>query len=213
MQKENFLPCFYDPELRERLWYLFNYAEKEAQKFAEVNNNWVGIKCVMAGCAEKWNLVKDNTIYAEIQIVVNENNMAVLFHEIFHSAFHKSFLWHKDGMWGDAFCDSFRYFMEEKLLKEGERSKFFREMCECLNLNSQGIQDKFSDDKCHNLKYKIPTSIIIKKVNRDYDKFKNLWNELKKEYDRKQSAFLEDYFEFEMKKNLANFGQASDLII
>jgi len=203
MDKEKFLPCFYNQELREKLWGLFNSAEDDAQKFAEVSNNWVEIKCVMAGCNEKWNLVKYNdNIYAEIQMVVDKNNMGGLFHEIFHSAFHKSFLWHNDSMWGDAFCDSFRYLMEEKLLKENERSKFFREMLKCLNLSPQEIQDKFPDDKCHNLKYKIPSSIIIIKANNNYDGLKKLWDDLKKEYDKKQSAFLEEYFDFKMKEGL-----------
>jgi len=220
MDKEKFLPCFYDQELREKLWGLFNSVGDDAQKFAEVSNNWVEIKCVMAGCNEKWNLVKyNNNIYVEIQIVVDKNNMGVLFHEVFHSAFHKSPLWHSDdlhqnryngrGMWGEAFCDAFRYFMEEKLLdkdNQDKKSQFFENLTDCLTMSPEEIQDRFpahndSDHPgCHNLKFKIPTSIIIKKVNRDYGKFKNLWKELNEEYDRQSCDFLADYFNFRMKE-------------
>lgn len=212
MQKENFLPCFYDQQLREKFWYLFNYTEKEARKFAEVNSNWIEIREVINSENDK------NSCDGKIFIKPKWDNLGIIFHEIFHSAFHKSALWHSDelhknlynghGALGEAFCDTFRYFLERELLSEDEKSKSFKNLKECLGLDMtpDEIQEKFPNSNasdhpgCHNLKFKIPTSIIIKKADKSYGEFKKLWKELNERYDKHSSAFLEDYFDFKMRE-------------
>ncbi len=213
MEKENFLPCFYDSELRERLWYLFNYAEKEARKFAEVDRNWIEIGEVINSENDK------NSCDGKIFIKPKWDNLGVIFHEVFHSAFHKSALWYSDelhkslpndnGTWSDAFCDTFRYFMERELLDEDEKSELFKNLKECLGLDMtpDEIQDRFPNHNdpdhsgCHNLKFKIPTSIILKKANKSYGEFKNLWRELNERYDRQSAAFLEEHFHYKMRED------------
>ena len=133
MQKENFLPYFYDRELRDRLWFLFNRAETEAKKFASiVNNNWIEIEKVKNSEDNK------NSCKGEIFIVSEWNNLGAILHEVFHSAFHRSALWQSDklhkesyngyGIWGDGFCDAFRYFLEKELLNENEKSELFKNL-------------------------------------------------------------------------------------
>ena len=107
-------------------------------------------------------------------------------------------------MWGEAFCDTFRYFMGEELLDK--ESQWFKDMHRCLRISPEEIQDRFPNDNasdhrgCHNLKFKIPTSIIMKKVHENYGEFKNLWRELNERYDRQTNTFLEGHFDFKMKE-------------
>lgn len=212
MKKEIFLENFNSVELKEKLWDLFNRAEKKAKEsFSNGFNGWLEIRRVVVD-PENYCDCDKGIIYLNPAM----SNLGAIFHEIFHFVFHKSTLWHSDelhknlhnsfGMWGDAFCDTFRYFMEEKLLDEKSRHKWFGEMNQCLIKTPYEIQEEFSDDRCHNLKYKIPTSIIIKKVKKNYDKFKNLWKELNKRFDRQSCNFLEDYFCFKMKEEQEKLG-------
>lgn len=156
-----------DQRLRGKLWKLYRLAEPLAKQFAQTHP-WVKIKTVQSipDGDSRWVPKNDS---AEIGIVIKENNPGVLFHEMFHSAFHCSPL-HDGGAderWGDAFCNAFRYFMERKLL-EGESHWLggFRQLL------AQPAQERPSGDR-----YKSAATFVVNKPE-NYGGFRKLWDRL-----------------------------------
>ncbi len=119
----DFLKECRDERLRKRLWVLFQRAEEEARTFCDSGNCWIRILKVVECANASWS--PDGTI----KIPVSCGNLGVIFHEVFHSAFHQSPLWHVrcngNDQWGNAFCDAFRYFMDDLHLSDSEDTKFF----------------------------------------------------------------------------------------
>ena len=191
MDNGNFFVGLNDINLRDKLRGLFNYAEKEAKSFTTNFNNWVPIKSVQSG-GNEWS--PDGNI--EINNPVEKkkiNDLGVLFHEIFHSAFHKSPLWSSNGEWGDPFCDAFRYFIAEKIYI---KDKFYKKIrCEGYLKDSPDEILRRSRNKCWEIKYGIPAGKIICKAV-TYDGFKKLWEKLNQE----DKCSLEDIFGFRMKE-------------
>ncbi len=140
-------------DIRNKFWELFNQAEPEAKWFGNLYSNWVELISVESHVNNAvWSsYVIGEKTYAKITIPAELDDLGVIFHEIFHSAFHNSPIWKNqfNNKWGDGFCDAFRWFMETRLLKKS------------LWL------DSFS--KTEN-SYK-----ILKKCEGDYNKFKDLW--------------------------------------
>lgn len=213
MKKGNFLNKLNDIKLRGRLYRLFDNTEAEAKIFSAGFGNWVPIdKVIQNSNGEcKWCVSGSIAIISVDPVKLDKDGeLGSMFHEIFHSAFHKCPLWYSDvlnkgkyngyGEWGEAFCDTFRYFMEEALFCG--TGKYFLKINEgYLNRNPDEIL-KSTDDKCHDIKYAIPASIIIDKAG-SYEDFRKLWAELNKAWQAlspKDENFLEAHFKFSMKK-------------
>ena len=113
MAYSKFMVGCQDEAVRQRLWTLFSAAEKEAKRFAETPGHWVVLKeVVVVATGSIW------TANGRIQLSP-QCNPGTMFHEIFHTAFHKSVLHQgSDEGWGEAFCDAFRYMMEKQLLPQ-----------------------------------------------------------------------------------------------
>jgi len=214
MNKENFLNNLGDIKLREKLYHLFEYAETEARSFLMCFGNWISIDDVVQNSNGKCSWYMSGPI-AIISMdpakLAEDNDLGAMFHEIFHSAFHGSPLWHCDllnktkynnhGMWGDAFCDVFRYFMEERLFNSS--GKYF------LKINSGYLNSSFDEvlkikntDKCHDIVYAIPASTIIKNAG-GYIGFKKIWAQINNSWQTmgmKDENFLETYFNLPMKE-------------
>lgn len=121
----DFLTECRDEPLRKRLWDLFQKAEEEARSFCDSGNCWIRIVKVAECAKSSWAPDGENST---ITIPVSDDDLGVIFHEVFHSAFHCSPLWHVrcngNDQWGEAFCDAFRYFMDGLHLCDGEDTKF-----------------------------------------------------------------------------------------
>lgn len=175
-----------DPRLRLKLWNLFQKAEEEAKRFPEKSGDWyeiVEVNCLPGqGGAWKWD---DAHRQAFIQIVPRWDDLGTIFHEIFHSAFHNSLLHGKVGRakedydqdWGDPFSEAFRYFMEKRLLKYVPSNWFDQMEKVCQMSFDQGLAEYAQDQELFK-KYRYPGSLIIKRANKDYDVFHNLWCQL-----------------------------------
>ncbi len=151
--------------LRKQLWQLFQAAEQEARtNFCGYQNPWVPITKVVEGETPGW------SESGRIEIPVSVDDLGVIFHEVFHSAFHFSPLWYAqtNAYWGDAFCDAFRYLMEKTYLLGN--TMFTVEMELELGKSKDQIL-------IENNRYKGWGSRILLRVNKDYDLFKKFWNE------------------------------------
>jgi hypothetical protein len=97
-----------------------------------------------------------------------------LFHEIFHTAFHKSrLLAGKDEAWGEAICDAFRYMMEKQLLPQ-EHSDWLLKIDKYSAMSYDQIM-KSTADQTHDQKYSYPASLIVRAAAKDPQKFRRLW--------------------------------------
>ena len=163
--------------LRKRLWTLLQTAEHEAQSaLCGPQNTWIPISEVVEGGPD-W------SEGGRITIPVSVNDLGVVFHEVFHSAFHHSPLWHDPNNchWGDAFCDAFRYFMERCHLTG--TSHFLQGMT--AELGKADSQVKVENDR-----YKGWASRIVIKCNQDYDRFKAIWIERNANYQEPLSVYF-----------------------
>jgi hypothetical protein len=95
-----------------------------------------------------WSLTGDFTAKIEIG---TEADVESLYHELFHSVFHYSPL-HQgiDERWGDAWCDSFRYFHDSQ----------FKDKIDCYCKMSYA-QARVYGDWNHDRHYAYPCSLII----------------------------------------------------
>ncbi|MFA5336876.1 MAG: hypothetical protein WC330_00920 [Candidatus Omnitrophota bacterium] len=172
MDYESFLVDCSDINLRNKIWELFNQAEPEAKYFCNPLSNWVELTSVKSRdkSGGRWRTYFLNgKKYAKIEIYANWDELGLIFHEIFHSAFSGSLLVrnelnNKNGdNWGDGFCNAFRWFMETRVLKKSHWLDTFRKTkksfkilntCDCdyqifkeqwvyLNDNSDTILDDF----------------------------------------------------------------------
>ncbi|HEX8202260.1 MAG TPA: hypothetical protein VF590_17415 [Isosphaeraceae bacterium] len=95
-------------------------------------------------------------------------DLGVLYHEVFHSAFHASPLPSgEDEEWGDAWCDAYRFF------HDGDFQKNIDQYCRMTFEQARSFGDWNSDRA-----YAYPCSLIVKKCDRDYEELKKLWFQL-----------------------------------
>jgi hypothetical protein len=164
LSKREFLRTTKDLTYRADMWFLYCEAEAEARKFAQWRN-WhriIKADCNRAGRAI-W-VCDGKRQAARIDIPENANDKGVIFHETFHSAFHKCPLWRnaKNQAWGDAFCDVFRYFMESKHNKD---SAWLRD-----------AEARLAKGGKFNKKPDWPLA-IVRHCNKDYETFLKFWRE------------------------------------
>ncbi len=120
-----------------------------------------------------------------------------LFHEIFHTTFHKSLLRSgKDEAWGEALCDAFRYMMEKQLLPES-RSDWFLKINKYMGMSYEQIMLSTAD-RGHDQKYGYPASLIISMAGKDPQEFQKLWFKLLQM--RKESGvdILNNFFDYDI---------------
>jgi len=190
MNYSDFLKTLADLTLRDKLWNLFLQAESEAKEFSSPNNRWIEIRCVgeaKPGESGVW-IPKPTDCpaeYAEIRVKPDDNDLGIIFHELFHSAFHESPLWKSDNRWnwGDPFCDAFRYFMEDRLLGRAP-SEFLEQVMDYLSKTDEEIT------RVNEFAYKGRASRILLKCSGDYGQFKSLWEYL----NQKSRLPLDEYF-------------------
>ncbi len=156
-----FLADSSDRARRERFWPLFHQAEAEAQAFATSREQWVPIIRVEYGA--QGTASGDWTTSGVIQMKPDKD-AGLMFHEIFHPAFHKS-EFHvsqddRDGAWSEAFCDAFRYYAERQLLPE-PRSGWVRRLD---RLTTMTESQALADTSFSRRKYTYPASVIVKRV-------------------------------------------------
>ena len=191
MKESDFLRDYANERLRERLWLLFQEAENHAKKFVESDGDWVEIRSVDVGKAG-W--APDGRIWIE----PNQNDLGVILHEVFHSAFHRSTL-HDGGAdenWGDAWCDAFRSVMEHKQGLANSSS-----LCKNIERLSGMTCDQamgHGEDANYNRAYAYPASLIIKQVGCDLDALCRLWFKLTATHSTKRASVLNEFFGYHL---------------
>lgn len=169
MNYSDFLPTSDDVELRKILWSLYCYAEKEAMAFCNPGNPWINIRFVREAKLGEldgfWVWHEIPAQWAEMGLRPKNEDKGIAFHEVFHSTFHESPLYYdpKNLLWGDAFCDAFRYFMEE--IQLCGKSEWLRDF--------KAYFGNFERQKGDN--YRGWGSLIVSHCNRDYEEFKKFW--------------------------------------
>lgn len=172
-----------------RLSSLFLEAERIARSFV-VPKVWVPIHLVRLAQKDNW---LDS---GEINVAVSEGKWGVLFHEVFHSAFHRSPL-HAGGdeQWSNGFCDAFRYFLEEAHLPNPP-SGWLLKLRRYLGLQPDEILVQ-SHDCEHDREYALPASLIVRRA-RCIDSFKLLWHKLCARRVQSQQDVCQQQFQFQI---------------
>ncbi len=167
MKYSKFLPGVAEL-LRKKAWTVFKNAEREAKQIIDGHNTFVKIKGVNEGNKNTW---EENGI---ITITVDRDDLGVIYHEVFHSAFHKSHIWqideNGDKQWGNGFCDAFRYLMEQKYLLGKDESDFMKRFQVGLKKPGQTTQNESIKRGAR----------IIQKLNQNQtlEGFRDLWGKL-----------------------------------
>lgn len=128
-----------------------------------------------------------------------EEEVGTLYHEVFHSAFHPSKLHNcVNGIWGDPFCDAFRYYAESTLNTEFQWHEKLTRYC---NMSFNEVMNA-SCAKRHDQTYAYPASLIIKKVglDRQEESFFTLWREIHNMANKSSDFSLDNYFCYSIKE-------------
>jgi hypothetical protein len=174
-ENDTFLKDYNNYERKEELYKYFEEVKKISMQFLITNDKFYPITEVIYSNKDNFWAIKGNTSFISYN---PDSDEGTLFHEIFHSIFHVSFLHNgsDDEKWGEAFCDAFRYFTEYQVLKNKE-SNWFLKIDRFSNLSYEEIMLN-STDQNYDKKYAYPASLIIKSVNKDFNKFKESWEYL-----------------------------------
>jgi hypothetical protein len=200
MKCEDFLSNCGDVNLRKKICRLFEYAENEAKWFGSLRDNWVEIVSAEGAAETKWVPLSGHKAKILIQLEAEESYLlGGVFHEIFHSAFHDLPLSKYLGnyLWGDGFCEAFRYYMAKKnLLASDFMIKKFNE-----DSNKSDEEIISSGYKDWDIPYGITAYRIIKGSKDDYGNFKTLWENLNED----KLVNLDKYFNFSLEDNLKKY--------
>jgi len=192
IDQSNFLKDYGNKEVLKIYWNNFSLIEKEARSFKLSEEQWIEINNIELSKETYW--VDNGTIYLNPDI----DDIGCLYYNTFHSAFHRSYLHSgKDEMWGEGFCNAFRYFMELKT--NNKRSKWMNNLKKYMKIVEDLSRLKKSKDKFLN-KYIYPAVLIIYKSDNSYDKFFKLWFELNNDRKIKNADILNNYFNFDPDK-------------
>jgi hypothetical protein len=190
MPYENFLSELSDPQRRQWLWGVFQAGERQAYAFAAAPQLFVPLTRVNyippGGKAGDWNPS------GRIELVANAD-AGVLFHEIFHTVYHRSVLHAgSDVHWKEAFCDAFRYLAERELLPPppsnwtGKIENFERMSFEEVRRAGGGAKWKAV--------YTYPASLIVRRAGGTMAGFRALWFGLIEARERAGRDILDDFF-------------------
>jgi hypothetical protein len=191
MNLAEFLPDYENRERRAWLWRLFQAAEQQAKSFAESSDRWIVLRRVVPKKqAALW--IEDGTIEVDPSF-----DPGTLFHEIFHTAFHKSrLLAGKDEAWGEAICDTFRYMMEKQFLPQ-KRSDWFLKIDKYTTMSYDQIMTTTAD-RAHDQKYGYPASLIVRAAAKNPQEFRRLWFTLLRMREQSGVDILDNYFSYDM---------------
>jgi hypothetical protein len=158
-----FFPTCNDNDKRFLFYDFYVKGEAEAKTFV-VNWVWWPIQQVLVqqqGQSALW--VPDHFLRTATIFLHDGEIVGSVFHEVFHSAFSGSHLFVTNEKWGDAFCNAFQFFMEEKHMPA---SKI---LAQVKDRTQQGKEVKMDQA------YPDP---ILENCNKDYEHFKTLWRRL-----------------------------------
>lgn len=191
MNPAEFLPGYENRKRRAWLWRLFQEAEQQAKMFVESADRWIVLRRVVPKKdAALW--IEDGTIEIDPSF-----DPGTLFHEIFHTAFHKSsLLAGKDEAWGEAFCDAFRYMMEKQLLPQ-KHSDWFLKIDKYTTMSYDQIMISTAD-RAHDQKYGYPASRIVRAAAKNPLEFRRLWFTLLRLRKQSEVDILNDLFDYDM---------------
>ncbi len=191
MAFSEFLSGYEDQQRRAWLWDLFRAAERQAKTFAPSSDRWIVLRQVVAK-PNRAMWIEDGTI--EIDPAFDPGT---LFHEIFHTVFHKSPLRAgKDEPWGEAFSDAFRYMMEKQFV-DRENSGWSLKIDRFLSMSYDAVMVS-SGDPGHDRKYGYPAALIVRAASKDLKEFRKLWFTLLQQREQVGSDVLNDYFKYDM---------------
>ncbi|MEP7119944.1 MAG: hypothetical protein ABJE95_03495 [Byssovorax sp.] len=175
---------------KSRLWDLFRGAESHAKEFASSPDRFVVIERVEVG--------KNGALWfpsGVIQLAPNADP-GTLFHEIFHTVFHRSALHAgKDESWGEGFCDAFRFVTERDLLP-GPPSEWVTKVERMTSMSFDEVMAK-SGDPAYDRKYAYPASVILRKTDKTTKGLRTLWFELNAAREARGGDVLDAFFGYE----------------
>jgi|GEM_PF-2391146 len=198
LTKEHFLPDW-NSELRARQFDKFHQAKALAFLFVNSQDEYVAIGNVVSDSSNWWELNGHEAV-----IHYNKDNVGdegVLYHEIFHSVFHKSNLHNgTDELWGEGFCDAFRYFME-KQIESKTRSGWLLEKerrLEMIRADQMQAHPRTDFERV----YSTPSLLIISKSDYDFDSFLTLWKSLNELRENMDHDILNTYFQYDIETGI-----------
>ena len=195
---QTFLSAYPDATKREGLWGMFKKVRDEAQSLSSFW--WREIIEVVYDPESGPGWSADSTAVRLNIPLLEMNNEGALIHELFHvvydgSPIYKEFF-EKNKLWGDGFCDAFRYCIEKDFLQRGSSIIYQkidpylskREIEKMLALPEQ--------DKKWQITNTIPAALIIRRCG-DYEGFKKIWRDL-----NQTPEDLDSYFNFSVRDRL-----------
>lgn len=189
-----FLPLT-EKSARARLWRLFVAAEQAARGFARQPAEWSEIRVVVESDRALW------TVDGKIEIPMAEDPEGAMFHEVFHSAFHHSALHAgSDELWGEAFCDAFRYVMERTLLPEP--SDWVKRMD--VHLAAPVAAATVGDDQAR--QYWHPASLILRASSSSLEGLQRLWFRLLEKRQQVGGDILNEHFGYDVETGVQRVG-------
>ena len=191
MDYANFMAGHSDETRRQAMWDYFLVVERQAKTLEGARDRWKTIKAVTLGTTgPKW--------FPTGRLQLGETSApGTMFHEVFHNTYSGSELHAgQDNAWSEAFCDAFRYMMEESILPD-PRTPWFKKVDQYSDLTYAQVMAK-SGDKSFDQKYCYPASLIIHAANKNPREFYKLWFTLQKLRNEKNADILNEYFRYDM---------------
>lgn len=175
MPFEAFLPEQEDGPQRQWLWKVFQASERQAWLFAASPSAWVPLVRVDYA-AFKGARAADWNSHGVIQVRAGDDP-GVLFHETFHTVFHRSpFHAGRDIQWTEAFCDAFRFAAEREILPPPPSSWVEK----IAKLSSMTYDE--AGHAHHNAKwlavYGYPASLVVRRSGGTLAGLRSLWYSL-----------------------------------
>jgi hypothetical protein len=91
--------------------------------------------------------------------------------------------------------------MMEKKYLSNPRTKWFLKVDRYCNESFAQVMSK-SGDKAVDRRYGYPASLIIRKADKDPEKFRALWFELQQRHQMENTNVLDAYFNYDMEKEI-----------
>ncbi len=187
----SFLADSDDEAKRQQLWSLFHAVEREAHAFVLSPDKWVTL--VEVKLVPQQSLAGEWTTSGVIHMKP-DNTPGVMFHEVFHTAFHRSVLHAgKDVHWGEAFCDAFRYAAERELLPPPP-SSWANSITRFTTMTEAQAMAPGNGSLGWKRAYGYPASIVVKRSGGTMEGLRKLWFELVALKQQRGTDVLDGYF-------------------
>jgi hypothetical protein len=193
----DFLANADDEGRRQMFWSLFNKVEPEARAFPTSPDRWVPVIRVEYGVRGR---VSGDWSPSGVVQLKPENDPGVMFHELFHPAFHLSEFhpthMDRDGAWSEAWCDAFRYYAEREFLP-APPSAWVNRIDRLMGMTQAQI---FAEgDGFAKRKYTYPASLIVKSLggpSGSIATLRGLWRRLVAMRSQSGAPVMDDFFGF-----------------